>query len=60
MDERKYAFAIEMATLAREVGDIEAATQWYAEAWKELHADDAIAVKFHPITDKRPGTHANG
>ena len=53
MNERRYAFAIEMATLPREMGDLEAAQKWYAEAWKEINTDNLNECKFYLITDKR-------
>ena len=53
MNERRYAFAVEMATLARELGDFDAAQKWYAEAWAEINTDEQIDKKFHPIQDKR-------
>lgn len=57
MNERRYAFCIEMANLSRELKDYEAAQRWYAEAWAELNKEDKMDVKFHPIKDLRIDNH---
>ena len=55
-DQTRYAFCIEMATLAKAYDDLDTMNEWYGRAWHYLHkaGDDGVMREgFKIIRDKR-------
>jgi hypothetical protein len=55
-DQTRYAFCIEMATLAKHHDDLDGINEWYSRAWYYLQksSDDGVKLEgFKLIQDKR-------